>query len=162
MVQQYTAVHKGGKQLGWIILLFYGSIVLYLVSMVTVPFLPSLSEPAGMAAFALLILVGILSLVYRGILFNGEKTSGFQFIFRLKDRSGVLIVLFLLFTAYMGLTKIEVLPKMYSDEFPKAYFQLVNEAEAGREKPKDGKFKHEEFKEKYDQFVTRRKEADKK
>jgi hypothetical protein len=63
------------------------------------------------------------------------------------------MTLFVLFTAYMGLTKFDILPKMYSDEYPQAYLDLVKQAEAGGEKPVNGKYKHEEFKELYDQFV---------
>lgn len=74
---------------------------------------------------------------------------------KFKDRSVVLITLFVLFTAYMGLTKFYILPKMYSDEYPQAYLELVKQAEAGQEEPINGKYKHEEFKELYDQFVSR-------
>jgi hypothetical protein len=55
----------------------------------------------------------------------------------------------------MGLTKIGALPRMYSDEFQQAYFNLVDQAEAGNEKAVIGKFKHEEFKAQYDRFVKR-------
>jgi hypothetical protein len=51
---------------------------------------------------------------------------------------------------------------MYSDEFPQAYFNLVNQAETGNEKSVNGKFKHDEFKAKYDRFVERNAEANKK
>jgi hypothetical protein len=47
------------------------------------------------------------------------------------------------------------LPKLYSDQFPQAYFKLVNNAETGKEKPVNGKYRHEEFKAMYDQFVER-------
>jgi hypothetical protein len=32
-----------------------------------------------------------------------------------------------------GFFKVGSVPKMYSDEFPQAYFELVNQAELGRE-----------------------------
>jgi hypothetical protein len=44
---------------------------------------------------------------------------------------------------------------MYSDKFPQKYFELVNLAESGKDKPLKGKFRHEEFKEMYDRFVDR-------
>jgi hypothetical protein len=102
----------------------------------------------------LLLFVGI-GFIKRDTLIEGEKVSAFSYVARFKDRSIVLLSLFLLFTAYMGLTKIDALPRMYSDKFPQAYFELVRQAESGVEKPVDGKFKHEEFKEKYDRFVNR-------
>jgi hypothetical protein len=44
---------------------------------------------------------------------------------------------------------------MYTDEYPQAYFELVKQAESGKEKPVNGKYKHEEFKDMYDRFVSR-------
>jgi hypothetical protein len=44
---------------------------------------------------------------------------------------------------------------MYSDEYPQAYFKLVNNAETGKEKPVNGKYKHQEFKRRYDDFVEK-------
>jgi hypothetical protein len=121
--------------------------------MITVAFFPSLSEPAGGTAFALILAFILISLLKREIMVGSEKVSGFSAVARFKDSSVLLIILFLLFTSYMGFTKIGVLPKMYSDEFPQTYFELVNQAESGKEKPINGKFKHEDFKEKYDLFV---------
>jgi hypothetical protein len=47
--------------------------------------------------------------------------------------------------AFTKFTKIELVPELYSDEFPQSYFQLVKQAETGREVPVNGKFKHEVF-----------------
>jgi len=65
----------------------------------------------------------------------------------------LLISLFFIFFLYYGFTGIGTLPRIYSDEYPQAYFELVNNAETGKEAPVNGKYKHEEFKEKYDRFV---------
>jgi hypothetical protein len=145
-----------------LVALFHASIVFYVASMVLAAFIPSFSEPAGGAAFALLISFIAMSLIKKKVMLGSEKVSAFKVVTRFKDRSVVLITLFALFTAYTGLTKIGVLPRMYSDEFPQAYFNLVNQAEAGIEKPVNGKFKHEEFKESYDRFIERNSGAVKK
>lgn len=65
----------------------------------------------------------------------------------------VLLSLFVLFSAYMAFTKVNLIPKLYSDEFPQSYFELVNQAETGKEVPVNGKFKHELFKENYETFL---------
>lgn len=57
---------------------------------------------------------------------------------KFKDRSIVLMTRFVLFTVYMGLTKFDILPKMYSDEYPQAYLELVKQAEGGTEKSVNG------------------------
>jgi hypothetical protein len=51
---------------------------------------------------------------------------------------------------------------MYSDEFPQAYFELVQQAELGKEQPINGKYRHEEFKEKYELLISRHIHSDKK
>jgi len=59
-------------------------------------------------------------------------------VLKFKDRSIVLMTLFVLFTVYMGLTKFDILPKMYSDEYLQAYLELVKQAEGGTEKSVNG------------------------
>ncbi len=143
------------NRMAWLVLGFHCSILLYVVSMITIPFIPSLSEPAGGTAFALFLAFVMACLWSKGIMFGAEKLTGFAFVARFKDRSVVLLALFLLFTAYLGLTKLSVIPKIYSAEFPQSYFKLVDEAETGKEKPITGKYKYEEFKATYDRFVER-------
>ena len=155
LIQTYSEIRMRNRWLSFLVVCFHLSLIFYTLSMVTVPFIPTLAEPAGAIAFALLIGFITASYLKKDIMLEGEKTSGFKFVGRFKDRSVVLASLFLLFTLYLGLTKVGVLPKMYSNEFPQSYFQLVNQAETGKEKPNKGKYKHEEFKEMYDRFVER-------
>lgn len=139
--------------LRWIIPVFYVSIILYILSMIAAAFYPKLSEPVGELAFGLTLFIAIVTLIKRENFVDGEKKSVLYFLLRLRDKSVLLGALFILFTAYMGFTKIGALPKMYSNEFPQAYFQLVSEAEGDIEQPVDGKFRHETFKEKYETFL---------
>ncbi len=155
LMQAWKSIRPRNKLLAFLIVMFYGSIVLYLTSMVTVPFFPVLAEPLGGIAFAMLIGFVVVSIVRKDITLDGEKVSGIDSVTKFKDRSIVMVTLFFLFTAYMGLTKVGAIPHMYSDQYPQAYFELVKEAETGKEKPVNGKYKHEEFKEMYDQFVNR-------
>lgn len=162
IIQLRSSLRLANQKFIWLIRIYYGSIVLYLISMITVPFFALVSKPSGVAGFVLMILFGIISLTSTNILTNGEKMSGLQFVTKAKDRSGVLAILFLLFTVYMGFSKIGLIPPLYSDEFPQSYYKLVNQAETGREKPVNGKYRHEEFKEMYDKLVSRHLESEKK
>lgn len=162
LLHSWKTLNMQSKTLAILLALFYGSIILYIVSMVTVPFFPPLAEPMGGLAFALLLAFLFFNYLKRSIMLNGDKVTGLSYVLKFKDRSIVLLTLFVLFTAYMGLTKIDILPKMYSDEYPQAYFELVKQAEAGIEKPVNGKYKHEEFKEMYDRFVSRNNVLDQK
>lgn len=155
LFQTWRSLKTKSRAMTILIMMFLGSILCYVASMTFVPFMPALAAPLGGAGFLLLLLFLVMGWLKREILVDGEKLSAFTFVSRVRDRSIVLSALFLLFTAYMGLTRIDFIPKMYSDEFPQKYFELVNQAEAGQEKPIDGKYKHEEFKELYDKFVER-------
>lgn len=156
LLQSWHSRKNTGGSLTFLIIIFYGSLILYILSMVSVAFYPILSEPAGGLAFGFLIIFVAFGFVSKEFMVTGEKISVFKFIQRFTDRSVVLAILFLLFTAYMGLTKIKVLPKMYSNEFPQAYFDLVKEAEAGKEIPVNGLYRHELFKKEYDLFIQKR------
>ena len=65
----------------------------------------------------------------------------------------MLAALIVLFSLYFGLNRVGALPAIYSDEYPKAYFELIDQAAAGKEKQENGKYKYQEFLEKYNQFL---------
>lgn len=153
MVESHRVLKSESRQLAWLVVGFYLSIVLFILSMITVPFISWLGQPLGAIAFALMILFVAISYFQGPVFFKGEKITAFEIIAQQKDRSPVLASLFVLFSLYIGLTMVGVLPGMYSDEFPQAYFELVNKAETGEEVSIDGKYRHEEFKKQYEQFL---------
>lgn len=155
IIRAWSALQKKSATLAVLVILFLSSIASYIISMTLVPFIPGVAEPFGALGFFLLIVFLLGGLIKRKMLVEGERLSAFTYISRVRDRSIVLISLFVLFTAYMGLTKIGFIPKMYSDEFPQKYFELVDQAESGKEKPVEGKFRHEEFKKQYDLLLSR-------
>jgi hypothetical protein len=100
------------------------------------------------------------SLLRGQFLIEGENRSAFSIIAGFKDRLYLLLSLFIIFSLYLGLSAPGILPKLYSNKFPQAYFELVNNAESGKEKPVNGEFKYQEFKKSYDQFVDRNMKKD--
>ncbi len=154
-VRNFRAVRVHHRMLAWTVLLLHLSIIGYIMSMVLAPLYPRFSEPAGIAAFSLLIVFAFSAILHGKILIEGEKQTIFEYVNRFRDHTILLVAIFLIFTGYMGLTKIGVVPKMYTDEYPQAYFDLVKRAETGIESPVNGKYKHEEFKEMYERFVAR-------
>lgn len=152
-VQLFKEISPKNRVLALLVLCFYASLILYILSMTVIPFLPVFSEVFGILAFILLIIFAVISYWKKQMHYGADKASSISVIVGNKDRSIFLMSLFLLFTVYMGLSKIEVLPKMYSDEYPQAYFELVNKAEMGQDEAVEGKYKHEEFKEEYEKFL---------
>ena len=137
--------------------LYFMSIAAYTLSMVVILFNPLLSEPLGGVGFGLLLLFLIGGGVRRELLLHGEKYTLFKFLSSFKNKSALILVIYVLFTSYMGLAKFNLIPKMYSSEYPHGYIQLVNSAETGEETPENGKYHHEKFKESLDLFVERNK-----
>ena len=152
-IRSFNEITSKNRALALLVLCFYTSLILYILSMTVIPFLPVFSEVFGILAFIFLIIFAVISFRKKEMNYGSEKETSITVIAQNKDRSIVLMSLFLLFTLYLGLSKIEVLPKMYSDEFPQAYFELVNKAEMGQDESVDGKYKHEEFKEKFENFL---------
>jgi len=155
MVKGFVFFKTKSNFLSLLILVYYAVIILYFLSLGFVAFLPQISVPVGAAAFVLLLLIVIIGLLKRQFLTDGEKTSVFRIVTQRRDNSILILSLFILFTLYKGFTTTGLVPKIYSDEFPKAYFDLVNKAEAGKEKPVDGVYRYQAFKDRYDEFVKK-------
>jgi hypothetical protein len=109
----------------------------------------------GGLALILVFVFLFSSLFKRHFLLEGENRSAFFIIAGFKDRLYLLLSIFIILSLYFGLSGAGILPKLYSNKFPQAYFELVNNAETGKEKPVNGEFKYQEFKKSYDQFVER-------
>ncbi len=141
------------NMLAFLVLGFHLSIILFLLSLAAVPFAQKTSELLGFGALVLLLFF-LLRGFFRGdLLVEGEHMTAFKMVRQFKDHSIIILSLFLLMAIYIGFNRIGVLPGIYSDEFPRSYFQLVNNAATGKEKPVEGIYKHELFKEKYDRFI---------
>jgi hypothetical protein len=146
---RYQRLVSRNQRLAWLGLIFHLSIILFLVSLIMIPFASQKAEWVGMAAFALLLVFIIGAFVKRDDLVDGNKVTAMQMVTGYRDHSIVFASLFLLFSLFAAFNKAGLVPGIYSDEFPRAYFELVDRATSGKEKSVDGKLKHEEFMEQY-------------
>jgi hypothetical protein len=153
MVVNFRQIQPKNNLMAMIMLVFHLSIILFFVSLIIVPFSQKISEIAGIIAFILLLGFIAIGLLKRDLLVDGERISAFRMVTYLKDHSIIIVSLFLLFSFYFGFNKIGLIPGVYSDEFPQAYFKLIGDVTKRNEKPVNGKYKYEEFKEQYDQFL---------
>ena len=122
---------------------------------------PPLSEPLGGLGFGFLILFVAGGIYFKELFYRGEKYSLFQYLKNFSNKSALILVIYLLFTFYMGLTKFNLIPRLYSSEFPQGYIQLINDAESGNESSVAGKYRHDAYKEQMDKFIRRHKESEK-
>jgi hypothetical protein len=155
MVFSFRIYQPKNKLLAILIFAFYLSIMLFITSLITVPFAARFAEFAGAAAVILIAGFLIACLLKRKFSVDGENVSAFAVIGGFKDRSVLLLSLFIILSLYLGFTSTGILPKLYSDEYPQAYFELVNKSETGSENAVNGSYKYEDFKKMYEEFVTR-------
>jgi hypothetical protein len=55
----------------------------------------------------------------------------------------------------LGLSNFRIIPSIENTDKPKTYIELINQAETGKEKPVNGKYNHEIYKEAMDKFLAR-------
>jgi hypothetical protein len=158
---RYRRLVSRNRRLAWLGLIFHLSIILFLVSLIMIPFTSQKAEWVGMAAFALLLIFIIGAFVKGDDLVDGDKVTAMQMVTGYRDHSIVLTSLFLLFSLFAAFNKAGLVPAIYSDEFPQSYFKLLDDATSGKEKSADGKYKYKEFMEKYQQFLKHNKVRDK-
>jgi hypothetical protein len=162
MIRHYRQYASKNKILALLVAVFYLSIVVFFLAMMMTSFNPGLVKITGGIACILILGAVLFSLFNGNFLVVGEKTTAVKTISGFRDRYFLLISLFILFAIYVGFTGSGVLPKLYSDKYPQAYYQLVNRAESGKEKPVDGRFEYETFRKNYEQLLEKnlRKEAE--
>jgi hypothetical protein len=155
LVTIFPQIRNENRFLSWMVLLFFGSLSLFVLSLTITPFFPWLAEPAGMGAFALILIFTAVSLTKNDVLYQGESVNALKIATRAEPRAVMLLSIFMLFSLYIGLTKVNLIPAVYSDEYPRAYFELVNRAESGEEDPENGRYQHELFQEEYEAFIDK-------
>lgn len=156
-IGSFKELKKTNLRLALVVLIFNASLILYFFSFTVTQVFPILIQPAEGLGFLLLLVFIFGALILKDLAIDGEKSSPLSHILKLKNHSVILMVLFFIFTMYAGLTKLNLLPKMYSSEFPPAYFELVQKAEDGSSLPQNGKYEYQEFKEMYDHLADRTK-----
>jgi hypothetical protein len=146
---RYRRLADKNQRLASLGFIFHLSIVFFLLSMILSPFAIKQAEWIGMAGFIFLLFFIIGALIKKFYLVDGNNVTVLQMITGYRDHSIVLALLFLLFSVFTALNKADLLPGIYSDEYPRAYNELVNGAASGKEKTADSKLKHEDFMEQY-------------
>jgi len=149
----YNLYLSRDRNFALVIVAFQLCIILFLLALVLVPFTPGTAEVLGVIAFIVLVGDLVAAFLRPGLTIDGENISVFTMIARIRDHSIVIVSLFLLFSLYTGLNRVGVLPGIYSDEFPQAYYKMIDGASAGKEKLINDKYPYQVFKDKYDLFV---------
>ena len=134
---------------------FYSSILIFLLSLGTRIINQSLSAIIG--AIGLMVSVPFLISLLRRTQYDysARTITIFQFIIASKNKAGMLFLFFTLSAFYMGLSNFRIIPSIENSDKPGTYIELINKAETGQEKPINGKYEHEIYKEYMDKFIER-------
>ena len=154
MIARYNDLREKNIFLALMSLLYHVSLILFLASLSLVPVAPEFTQYSSVAAILFLALFLVAGYLKRDNIVDGEKYSAWFMARRFKDHSILVLSIFILFSLYVGLNRFGILPGLYADKFPRSYYQLVNKAATKEEKPVEGKYKHELFKEQYERLLN--------
>ena len=155
MASAYSTLRKGNYTLALLIAIFYLSVILFIIFVIAGSYSPMTGRIAGGIGFLLLLFFLVAAIAKGQFLVEGENISAFKWIINAKDSSGLLISLFSVAAFYFVLNAAGILPPLYVDDLPQAYYKLVNDSKSDRNTQAGGKSKHDEFKLEYDKFVNR-------
>lgn len=134
---------------------FYSSIIIFLISLGTRVINPSLSAPIGALGFLIAIPFLISVFGRKKYEYSAKTITLFQFIVSSGNKAGMLFLFFMLSGIYISLSNFRIIPSIANADKPPTYIELINNAESGKEKPVNGKYEHEIFKEYLDKFLLR-------
>lgn len=132
---------------------YYGGVILFLAGIVASPFLPQWTAFAGILAFTLLLAFIIGSFVLPGFQRGWKQVHALQVIGRFRDRSFIVASFCFLVSFYGLLVGRGLLPPLYSDDYPKAYFDMQTSGKSGKDDTLRPEQKQQAFKTQYEDFV---------
>jgi hypothetical protein len=151
----YRAYVTMGKTTRWYMAMIPASVSLFFLALALYGILPTLSTFVwGLGFFGILMYL-LAGFFMRPVIYEGEKLQPLNALWKRKDRALVLVGLFFLFSLYAGLTRAGILPFLYSNAYPQAYFRMLNDAERLGTMDKDEAGKAERFKKMYLEFVRK-------
>lgn len=150
----FTTTNKENKELALNVLSLYTSVLVFLLAILT----------RGMTSWS--VLFGVIAIVVsipflfsvarrQQFEYSDKIISLYQFVKSSRNKVGLLFLFFISSAVYTGLSRFGIIPEIENADRPKAYIELINDAESGKEKPVDGKYHHEKYKESMDQFLKR-------
>jgi hypothetical protein len=155
MAASYSTLKKGNHMLALLIAVFYLSVIMFIIFVVTGIYSPMISKIAGIIGFILLVIFLVIAIVKGEFLVEGDNISAFKWIIGAKDSSGLLISLFSVAALYFALNSAGVLPPLYVDDLPQTYYKLVKESNSNSGPKENEATRHDQFKQEYDKFVGR-------
>jgi len=150
----FAGTRSSNKALAANLGFFYASILLFLLSIAV---RSKAAWSLGLGVLALITAFPFFIVVAQQKKFEVESKSIslLQFIVASKNKAGLLFLFFISSALFTGLNYWGAIPAIENVDRPKDYIELINQAESGKEKPVNGQYQHEKYKEAMDRFVKR-------
>jgi hypothetical protein len=144
----------GTSNKAWI-MAYYCGVILFLVSFAVSPYFRQAGIIAGVVAFILILVFITGAFLLPGIRRGWEHNHALHIINGFRDRSFILACIFFLMALYGSAVRIGWLPPLYSDAYPKVFFDLGSRVEQRPGNAPSKEISQQEFKEKFERFVDR-------
>jgi hypothetical protein len=132
---------------------YYIALILFIVSFAISDVLYRLSNTVMLLALVVGLASLAMALMNHRFLVNGTEETAWSWTLARKDRSALLMVLFIFMALYMVLAGSGILPPLYSDEFPPAFYTMQDTRDDGAKA--GASIDHRAFKREYLHFVER-------
>jgi hypothetical protein len=137
------------------VIFFYSSILLFILSLGLRFVFSSLSALIGTMGILASLSFIISLLRNKQYSFSGKSLTLLQFVVSSKNKAGMLFLFFLFSAIYLGFSNFRIIPGIENAEKPATYIELRTRAETGNEKPVNGKYEYQIYKEAMDKFLAR-------
>jgi uncharacterized membrane protein (DUF106 family) len=130
-------------------------LIFFLISSILAIGLHNLSYLIGTIGMVCLLAFIVWVILSRRILVDGESTSIVAHIWKMRNKSIVVLVASLVVGLYFALNRSNFIPPLYTSEKPAGYLELVKQSEEGKEKTdEDGKL-YKLFDDRYQSFIRK-------
>jgi hypothetical protein len=137
------------------LIFFYSSILLFILSLGFRFIFSSLSTLIGTLGILASLPFLISLLRNKQYSYSGKSLTLFQYIVSSRNKAGMLFLFFIFSAIYLSLSNFRIIPGIENAEKPRTYIELRTQAETGKEKPVNGKYKYQIYKEAMDKFLAR-------
>jgi hypothetical protein len=143
------------KSLSKGLILYFLVLIFFLISSILAIGLHNLSYLIGTIGMVCLLAFIVWVILSRRILVDGESTSIVAHIWKMRNKSIVVLVASLVVGLYFALNRSNFIPPLYTSEKPAGYLELVKQSEEGKEKTdEDGKL-YKLFDDRYQSFIRK-------
>ena len=151
----FSSLKKAEPRLAGILAGFYLALLFFILAMAT---RVNLTWSMLFGGMGLLFSIPFILAVLQTQRVNRDRKSIslLQFVVLSKNKAGILFIFFLASALYSGLAYFNFIPAIENSDRPKAYLELIRDAESGTEKATKGTHRHEQYKKAMDAFLDRR------